>query len=257
MKAGANPNKAILALKRAIVATFDDGKWRELGYMTDSVEAISRHPRLLRSLYWNDDDYEGNVLAVLPRIIQGDPEKLRIIEEFVNLGKWLRENDPELYTELYDEGAVVPLDEVEAAARALDVVELNRHAARIRRGIRDDPAQAIGSAKELLETVLKSILGIEGERLGDDIQVLLRRAQQELDLEPRAAGEDLHGSETIRRTLSNLGQVVVGVAEVRNLYGTGHGRHRSRELEIVHARLVVNAAITVATFLLEVAQQRG
>jgi hypothetical protein len=168
-KADANPNKVILALKRAIVATFDDGRWRELGYLTDSIEAISGHGRLLRSLYWNDDDYPGNVLAVLPRVIQDDAEKLRIVEEFVNLEEWLRENDPKLHAELYDEGAVVPLDDVEAAARTLDIVELNKHAARIRPGIRDDPAQAIGSAKELLETVLKSILGVEGERLGDDI----------------------------------------------------------------------------------------
>ncbi len=57
MKIDANHNKAILALKRAIVATFDDAKWRELGYLTDSIEMISGHPRLLRSLYWGDDDY--------------------------------------------------------------------------------------------------------------------------------------------------------------------------------------------------------
>jgi len=129
VKANPNPNKVILALKRAIVATFDDGKWRELGYLTDSIEVISGHGRLLRSLYWNDDDYPGNVLAVLPRVIQDDPEKLRVVEEFVNLEEWLRENDPTLHGEVY-EGAVVPLDEVEAAACTLDIVELNKHAAR-------------------------------------------------------------------------------------------------------------------------------
>src|SRR5574341_2319537 len=147
MKANANYNKAILALKRAIVATFDDGKWRELGYLTDSIERISGHPRLLRSLYWSDDDYEGNVLAVLPRIIGEDPSKLKVVEEFVGLEQWLKENDSTLHAELYDIGEMVSLEEVEQAAKHLDIVELNKHAARIRHGIRDDPEQAIGDRK--------------------------------------------------------------------------------------------------------------
>ena len=257
VKQGVNRNKAILALKRAMVATFDDGKWRELGYLTDTIDTISGHPRLLRSLNWGDNDYEGHVLTVLPRIIGDSDQTLRTVEEFVGLEKWLRENDAELYAELYGGAGVIPLEQVEGAAGVLDIVELNKHAARIRLGIREDPGQAIGSAKELLETVLKAVLSIEGERPGDDIQALLRRAQQELDLDPRAVGDDVPGRDTIRRTLSNLGQIVVGVAEVRNLYGTGHGRHRSRELEVAHARLVVNAAITLATFLVEVAGERG
>ena len=89
-----------------------------------------------------------------------------------------------------------------------------------------------------------------------DVQLLLRRAQKELDLDPSAVGDDVPGGDTIKRTLSNLGQIVVGVAEVRNLYGTGHGRHRSRELEIAHARLVVNAAVTIGTFFVELVRER-
>ncbi len=40
--------------------------------------------------------------------------------------------------------------------------DVDEHAARIRRGLVDDPAQAIGSSKELLETVLKAVLGLHG-----------------------------------------------------------------------------------------------
>ncbi len=258
MKPNANRNKVILALKKAIVSTFDDAKWRELGYLTDSIDMISGHPRLLRSLYWGDDDYEGCVLTVIPRIIGDDSEKLEIVEEFIGLEKWLKNNDPILFAELYGTGEMaVPLEDIEVAANRLDIMELNRHAARIRQSIRDDPEQAIGSAKELIESILKAVLKIEGEHAGEDIPTLLRRAQRELDLDPRTVGDDAPGKDTIRRTLSNLGQIVVGVAEVRNLYGTGHGRHRSRELEIAHARLIVNAAVTLATFLVEIAHERG
>ena len=238
MKPDANRNKVIIALKKAIVSTFDDANWRELGYLTDCIDMISGHPRLLRSLHWGDDDYEGCVITMIPRVLGEDFEKLEIVEEYVGLENWLKNHDATLFAELY--GTVdmaVPLEDVEDVANRLDVIELNRHAARIRHSLRDDPEQALGSAKELLESVLKAVLNIEGERASNDIPTLLRQAQRELDLDPRSVGEDVPGKETIRRTLSNLGQIVIGVAEVRNLYGTGHGRHRSRELEIGRAHV--------------------
>jgi hypothetical protein len=257
LKPGASRGRAVIALKRAIVATFDDSRWRELGYLSDQIELVERHGRLLRSLYWGDPDYESCVMEVLPVVLGKGFERLEEVADFVGLQEWLARNDAALSAELYGGGDVVPLVTVEAAGKLLDINELNRHAARIRKGITDDPAQAIGSAKELVETVLKSVLGEHGEHGAGDIPALLKRAQRELDLDPTSPDPGVPGADTIRRILSNLGQVVVGVAEVRNLYGTGHGRSKARELEAAHARLVVNAAITLATFLLEVWQQRG
>jgi AbiJ N-terminal domain 5/Abortive infection C-terminus len=254
MKRGFSRDKAILALQRAIKATFDDGRWQELGYLVGKHGLIVGHGRLLRSLHWGDEDYGGCIFDVLPELLGADFENLRTIEEFVGLREWLRGKEPKLYAELYDDAPepVVPLEHVEEAAGIHVVLELNRHAARIRHGIAEDPAQAIGSAKELLETVLKTIIGDHGQKSRDDIPELLKKAQAQLDLDPKNAS----GSETLRRTLSNLGQVVHGVAELRTLYGTGHGRSKSHELEVAHARLVVNAAITIATFLLEIWQEQ-
>ena len=75
-----------------------------------------------------------------------------------------------------------------------------------------------------------------------------------MDLDVQKTNGD--GGKTLKRTLNNLVQIVVGVAEVRNLYGTGHGRYKSKGLEIAHARLVVNAATTVALFLIELSTER-
>ena len=121
----------------------------------------------------------------------------------------------------------------------------------------EDPEQAIGSAKELLETVLKTVIGGHNLKPPDDIPFLLKKARTKLDLNPSAAGGASPAADSLRRTLSSLGQIVVGVAEVRNLYGTGHGLCKSHELEIAHVRLVVNAAISIATFQLEVWQDRN
>jgi abortive infection Abi-like protein len=177
------------------------------------------------------------------------------MEEYVGLEIWLKQNDPVLHSELYG-GDLVPLEHLEDASKILDVAEISRHAARIRRSITEDPSQAIGSAKELVETVLKTVVEDYSQKSLDDIPRLLKKAQEKLGLDPKSVGNEVPGAQTLRRTLSNLGQVVVGVAEIRSLYGTGHGRSKSRELEIAHARLVVNAAVSIATFFAEVWKDR-
>lgn len=254
MKKGFNRDRAILALQRAIAATFDQSRWYEFGYHMGNSAIIQDHPRLLRSLSWGDEDYGACIFQVLPILLGDDFQNLKAAEEFVGLKDWLAQNAPELYADLYDDGSIpmISLEQVEQAGTIHDVFELNRHAARIRKAIDDDPEQAIGSAKELLETVLKTLIGDHALKPTDDIPALLKKARSELDLDPKTHVGDSPAADSLRRTLSSLGQVVVGVAEVRNLYGTGHGRSRSQALETAHVRLVVNAAISMATFLLEV-----
>ncbi len=87
----------------------------------------------------------------------------------------------------------------------------------------------------------------------EDITSLLKKVQGALNLDPRTSRVD----ELLKRTLSNLGQVVIGVAELRNLAGTGHGRIGGPQLDDVHARLVVNAASTVCIYLVEVWRSRN
>lgn len=76
--------QSLLPLKRKIVKLFNENHWLELGTLTDSYHIVSGHYRLLRSLSFGDDDYEGNVLAVLNSIIALDPTNLSIISDYVN-----------------------------------------------------------------------------------------------------------------------------------------------------------------------------
>ncbi len=250
IRLNANHNKIVIALQRCIVDTFDESKWTELGYLTDKNTLVSAHPRLLRSLFWGDNDYGGHVFNIIPQIIEGGREQLRIVEEYVGLDEWLKNADANLHAELYDVNEVQALSVVEEIAVQTNILEFSKHVTRIRSGIRSDPEQALGSAKELLESVLKAIIGLEGERSNKDIHVLLKEAMRKLDLD--AQQRDVPGKDTIKRTLNNLTQIVVGIAEIRNLYGTGHGRYKSKELQIAHVRLVVNAAVAVASFLIEI-----
>ncbi|HHW40228.1 MAG TPA: abortive infection family protein [Syntrophomonadaceae bacterium] len=256
MKPNPDRNKVVLALKRAVEATFDREKWMELGYLTDSIGIIEMHPRLLRSLHWGDQDYGACILEVLPKILGDNLENLRIVEEFVGLEDWLRRNNPQLCAELYG-GTPVTFEEIEEIGKIRNVYELNQNVARIRRSLPDDPALAVGSAKELLESVMKTILAEEGVELSnEEIPELLKMCRKFLGLDPKTATAGPEG-EILRRILNSLGQIVVGVAEVRNLVGTGHGRSRGPQIDVVHARLVVNAATTIATYFLELWEARG
>jgi len=68
--------RVILAVQRAIVATFNHGDWQELGYEIGHHDYIARHDRLLRSLHWGDEDYGGCVFQFLNFLAQQDPSAL-------------------------------------------------------------------------------------------------------------------------------------------------------------------------------------
>jgi hypothetical protein len=97
-----------------------------------------------------------------------------------------------------------------------------------------------------------SVLEANGETVGkEDLGQLLKRTQKILKLDPTEVAETARGADLIKRTLSSLGQVITGISELRNLYGTGHGRSRQSGISPRHARLVVNAGATLAVFLME------
>jgi hypothetical protein len=141
----------------------------------------------------------------------------------------------------------------------IDSPELQRQIDRMRSSIDADPGLAIGTAKELVETVCKTILVERGAEPHHDWDVgrLVKEARQQLSLLPSDIDDGAKGADSIKRLLNNLGSVLNGIAELRNLYGTGHGKHgKAKGVLPRHARLAVGAAATLATFLLETHESR-
>ena len=143
---------------------------------------------------------------------------------------------------------------IENATDLLDKGHFQEYVDRIRKSVDEDTSLAIGSTKELVEATLKTILDrLEiGFDKNDDIPKLLKNVQKALELVPDEVDESKKGSEIIKVLLNNLGQVVIKIAELRNLYGTGHGKEYKRNgLNERHAKLVVGAGVTLSAFLLE------
>ena len=74
----------ILALRERTMANFDASNWEEVGLLTGCDDIIDKHPRLLRSLSWGDEDYAGNVLNVLKSIYGRDPTALGVFERYID-----------------------------------------------------------------------------------------------------------------------------------------------------------------------------
>jgi hypothetical protein len=154
--------------------------------------------------------------------------------------------------------ATAQLHEVRDAVASMQAPELAR-LERLRESVDDDPGLAIGTAKELLETACKTILEESGVQVQPDWDVadLLKHTRKQLQLLPDDVPDVARGADTIKRLLSSLGQVGHGPAELRNLYGSGHGRSgRVKGLTPRHARLAVGAAATLVQFLFDTHMER-
>jgi hypothetical protein len=89
----------LLAVKGKIIKHFNAGNWEELGLLTGQSTLISAHPRLLRSLSFDDEDYEGHVISVLRQIATYDERKVDVMESYLRR-KFDSDNDAQYISAL-------------------------------------------------------------------------------------------------------------------------------------------------------------
>ncbi len=195
--------------------------------------------RYYASVDWSSGDQVDRVLRVFEQIYQrmnDGPERADIL-------LLLKEDGLDVI-----DGRIVraapPVISSGALAELRDPEVIERHLVRIAASVDADPEQAIGAAKELIESTTKLVLTTLGEPFDErsDVPGLVKQAQRALLLHPEDVAATQSGAETIKRLLGNLSQVAVGVAELRNLYGTGHGRSQLSGLKPRHAHLAVGCA---------------
>lgn len=151
------------------------------------------------------------------------------------------------------------LSEIADHATEFDIPELLKQIDRMKSAVEKDPELAIGTAKELIETTCKTILSdcdIEFYE-NEEITKLVKKTRKTLGLVPESIPSSAKGAQIIQRLLSNLGAIAQGISELRNLYGTGHGKHgKTKGLTARHAKLVVGISAALTVFLLETHEER-
>jgi len=144
-----------------------------------------------------------------------------------------------------------PLKEI---ATQFDAKHLTQQIDRMDKAIDSDPDLAIGTAKEIIETCCKTILSERGIAMTgkEDIPKLTQMVLKELKLVPDGVPEAKRGRDVIKRILKTLGTIGNDLAELRGLYGTGHGKDgNAKGLTPRHARLAAGVTATMARFLFD------
>jgi len=143
--------------------------------------------------------------------------------------------------------------DLDAYERLDDPQVVREHLRRIDRDLKSDPSGAIGSSKELVESVLKLILDDYDVTYakGDDLMDLYKKVQKALKLNSEAVPENRKGSEAAVKTLRALVTTIQSLAELRNQIGSGHGRTRRSPAFTRHGRLAFNTSVTLVEFLLD------
>ena len=116
----------------------------------------------------------------------------------------------------------------------------------------ENPTESIGKAKELIESCCKTVLdevGIKWDK-NWDVGKLSGETLSVLNLLPANIDPGDQGAESIKAVLGNLRSIPTKLAELRNPFGSGHGKSASYTgLEVRHAKLAVGSSITFVDFV--------
>lgn len=153
---------------------------------------------------------------------------------------------------------VEPELNLQARAVLTDPAVLEEHLNRIRDALTSDPPAAISSSKNLIESLFRIILDsaqIDHEPK-EDIPQLYRKVAVLLELKAESVPSSARGSETSQQILRTLVTTVQSLAELRNELGIAHGKSTRSVALARHARLALNATVTITEFVLDTWQAR-
>jgi hypothetical protein len=229
---------------------FDETSWYRNGQRRGTFDLYTRY------IDWTDQKEVRRALNVFEEIYSwggeewGDQARQKLAAHLKRDG-WrvdaegrIRPTGPEL---------AVPLEGLQNASAILE------HLDRIADSTDSDPALAISGGKAVIEATSKLVLNELGVPFKEraDVPELVKEAQKALKLHPETLAPTAKGREITIRILSNLSQLAIGVAELRNEYGPDHGRSKAVVgLGPRHAHLAVGAATTYARLLIETLEAR-
>lgn len=120
------------------------------------------------------------------------------------------------------------------------------------------PNIAIGKAKELLESCCKTILAEQHIPYSIDWELtrLMKEACESIGLRANKANKS-ESKAIAAKILGNLSAIANGMAELRNLYGDGHGKEKSfRSLPPRYANLAVGVSVAAVQFMWDTYMER-
>lgn len=119
-----------------------------------------------------------------------------------------------------------------------------------------NPTEAIGKAKELVESCCKTILEEYGVSIDSnwDVAKLSKETAKCLRIDVDSPKRE---DKIVKQILGSLQGIANGLAEFRNAFGSGHGKSDNFvPLPIRHAKLAVGSAVTLVEYYWETFEWR-
>lgn len=141
-----------------------------------------------------------------------------------------------------------------AIKKYLNTDYINKKVEQMNKAVETDTEVAIGTGKELLETTCKAILRQKAIAIDKDwtLPQLLKNTTNALDFKPKNADDPQRAEKSILQVLGGITTIVQGVTELRNAYGTGHGKDATfKGLEKKYAQLFVGVVSEIAIIYLQ------
>lgn len=137
--------------------------------------------------------------------------------------------------------------------RYLNTEYVNNKISLMNEAISRDTDLAIGTAKELIETACKSILIKHKEKVDKNWNLgqLMKHTYNVLDFKSKRASNPEKAEICIKQILQGATSMINGIAELRNAYGTGHGKEANFvTLESKYAKLIVGIVSELVIYFL-------
>lgn len=150
---------------------------------------------------------------------------------------------------IIEAGIGTPTRSLDDLLRARDLTSLEREFQRALGSVDTDPPASVTAACAIIEALCK--VYIEDQQLAvpseQTVKPLWAVVQKDLGLDPASIEDN-----DLKRILSGLVSIVDGLGAFRTHVGSAHGRgRRGYHLHARHARLVIHAAHTLVSFVIE------
>jgi hypothetical protein len=200
----ARTRRAVREMMSGTVLRDIDGMWQDEGFAPRSDEdpavggqRVSRFQSYLDQVDWTDRAHVDRALRVFENALAD------IDEQYLAGVRRHLERDGYSFVDGRIAGGPMTAGVRERSLSAVeDPAAIREHLDRISRALADDdPRQAIGSAKELIESTAKLVLRSRGLAVNDrdDFPELVRAAQMTLEVRPRQATPGPDGSDAVRQ----------------------------------------------------------
>jgi hypothetical protein len=146
-------------------------------------------------------------------------------------------------------GGLAPSKKLADLIKGRDMPAIHREFDRAMETVETKPRDAVSAASNILESIFKTYIEDNSLQMPDkqDLQPVFKIVRADLGLDPSSV-ED----QDLQRIITGLFSVVDGIGALRTHAGSAHSEGRKGyKLEPRHARLAVNSAHTVATFIME------